>query len=94
MDALHRDECTKTSTCGLGDGIAGTSAERSLIAIASRPGPERVRAQRRVDERELVAQDAVLVERLDRVEVGEDLLAQRRSAASLVRGAGSWRSSK
>ena len=42
-----------------------------------RPAQEGVRAHRRVDRAEVVAQDAVVVERGDRVERGEDLLAQR-----------------
>ena len=37
---------------------------------------EGARAQRRVDQRQLVAQDAVVVERDHRLEVGEDLVAQ------------------
>ena len=75
-------ECTNTSTYGRGDGIPGTSAERSLIATASRPGRNAFVRSVASTSVELVAQDAVLVERLDRVEVGEDLLAQR------VRGVG------
>jgi hypothetical protein len=51
----------------------GADLERERAAA----GAVGVRAHRRVDQAELVAQDAVVVERRDRVEVLEDLLAQR-----------------
>jgi hypothetical protein len=55
--------------------MAGTSAERSLNAVTARSG--RNAFVRRVDQAELVAQDPVVVERRDRVEVGEDRFPQR-----------------
>ena len=49
------------------------------------PGAVRVGAQRRVDQQQLVAQDAVVVERGDLVEVGQDLLAQGQLAGLVAR---------
>jgi hypothetical protein len=53
--------------------VGGAQLERRRGAV----GLVGVGAQRRVEHPELVAQDAVVVERDDVVEVGEDLLAQR-----------------
>ena len=49
------------------------------------PAAVGVGAQRRLDQPELVAQDAVVVERLDLVEAGDDLLAQRRLGRLVAR---------
>ena len=59
-----------------------------MKASARRPAAVRVGAHDRLDEPELVAQDAVVVERGDGVEVLEDVVAQRRLGllVALARG--------
>ena len=52
--------------------VGGAQLERRHLAV----GVEGVRPQRGVDQQQLVAQDPVVVERRDRVQAGEDLLAQ------------------
>ena len=78
VDALHRRrvdvDLEQRGRLGDRGDVGGAQLERGDGAV----GVERVRAQRRVDQAELVAQDAVVVERGHRVEVGDDLLAQRR----------------
>ncbi len=78
----------------MGDGIPATSAERSLSAIASRPGLKALVRRVASTSVELVAQDAVLVERLDGVEVAR---ISSRSAVGVAVDLGPsdpWRSSK
>ena len=65
-------EYTKISKSGYGFGMSGTSAERELEREVPLQRAERVRAHGGVHEAELGAQDAILVERLDLVEVGQD----------------------
>ena len=77
VDPLHRRrvDVDLEQRRGLRDRrhVGGAQLERGDLALAV----ECVGAQRRVDQQQLVAQDAVVVERGDGVEVGEDLLPQR-----------------
>ena len=64
--------------------VGGAQLERHRAAAAA----VGVGAQGRLDQPELVAQDAVVVERLDLVEAGDDLLAQRRLGRLVARALG------
>ena len=76
VDALHRHRVHEDLDVGLRRRDPRDVGRAQLDGEGVAPGPEGVRAQGGVHERELVAQDAVLVERLDGVEVGHDLGAQ------------------
>ena len=77
-----RGEYTKISNIGRGSGRSGIALGSSFNAThgGGLPAPsaslEPVRAQRREHEVQQAAQDAVLVERGDRVELGADLVGQ------------------
>ena len=77
VDPLHvgRVDVDLHQRRGLGDGrhVGGAQLEAHRAA----PAPVGVGAQRRLDQAELVAQDAVVVERLDLVQRGQDRLAHR-----------------
>ena len=82
-----RGEYTKISNCGRGAGrngsCVGVELEREIgrwRAVVARP--EVVRAQRRLDDREEAAQDAVLVEALDGLDRRLDPRRDRPSASS------------